>query len=644
MTESRKIRERIHAAAEHFDTIESAVLTTFNLSGPFFDNEVLPAVLGVQETSDVGRKLEVHEALETTACTVFYDPGVPVTLSGEYRYVAQPVPVPGRFFHPKIVAIGGRSVHRTRWVYLAVSSANLTLSGWGRNSEVFAETWIHTQKQQPCGALGKFLGWLNTPLTERGNEPDARGPEPTSTNDAVVRMQKILAAMPNRKRFRDKPDAPWSGALRARFYASPVHTDGLASFMRKGRKRSPTELAVFSPYWADVADQLARFDAKQTRLVAARRHDGSTLSLAKIQAENLPEDVNLQRNPAEVGKRFWHMKAYELRFQNRRRVAVGSCNCTAAGLSGAGGNIEAMLIFNCKQAVLPEGEAVELSQLADETENEEQTPTPASVCVVVAWDWKLKSYRWWLKHPSGQHDFQLLLPNGGDSRVSIEEGEGTFESDPPKPGAYFDLEYKTSLGEFATWRGYIVELNLNYSERTYGPSLTANDIIASWRGHDSARSLLRRKLDEQENAAAESATEKEGVFETLNLYEFYRSTRAVKLRLAEFEDRPSLQRNPLTKRADSVWAFAKLADTSENLPAVRFLILQELRGLMREYKHVVDDEYLVRMDGMLGSARDSLAEQLGGELARTSMFPHGRTPKAAELVSWFEIQLTKTED
>ena len=34
----------------------------------------------------------------------------------------------------------------------------------------------------------------------------------------------------------------------------------------------------------------------------------------------------------------------------------------------------------------------------------------------------------------------------------------------------------------AEWQGQIVELNLDYSSRTYGRRLTANEILESWRG------------------------------------------------------------------------------------------------------------------------------------------------------------------
>ena len=97
------------------------------------------------------------------------------------------MPIRGRFFHPKLVVIAGRSENRTTWVYLAVSSANLTLSGWGRNAESFGETWIHTRGQQAWTALDALFDWLGS--------HSSLGEKQGST-DAVARVRAALARMP----------------------------------------------------------------------------------------------------------------------------------------------------------------------------------------------------------------------------------------------------------------------------------------------------------------------------------------------------------------------------------------------------------------------------------------------------------------
>ena len=160
MSEPGTIRERIERASGFFEAREAVVLTTFNLSGQFLEDQAMPAILGVEGATAAARNAVLHGQLAETECTVFYDPTVRPGVSGKFRYVARPVPLRGRLFHPKLIIIAGRSEDGTPWVYLAVSSANLTLSGWGRNAESFGETWIHTRKQQAWGGLDGFLAWL----------------------------------------------------------------------------------------------------------------------------------------------------------------------------------------------------------------------------------------------------------------------------------------------------------------------------------------------------------------------------------------------------------------------------------------------------------------------------------------------------
>ncbi len=164
------IRERIERATGYFASREGAVLTTFNLNGQFLEEQALPAILGVEATTADAQHAGLHGQLAETACTVFYDPTVASGLSGKFRYMARPVPLRARLFHPKLVIIAGRSANGTTWVYLAVSSANLTLSGWGRNAESFGETWIHTRTQQAWRGLDRFLAWLQD-YANLGEEP-----------------------------------------------------------------------------------------------------------------------------------------------------------------------------------------------------------------------------------------------------------------------------------------------------------------------------------------------------------------------------------------------------------------------------------------------------------------------------------------
>jgi len=625
MSELGTVRERVERAAEYFHELEGVVLTTFNLSADFLEEHALPAILGVEAKATAARRAEVHQRLGVVPCTVFYDPTSPPRISGRYRYVARPVPIPGRFFHPKLVVLAGRAEDGTTWVYLAVSSANLTLSGWGRNAESFGETWIHTRRQQSWQALDDLLAWLvaHSPLGEK-----------QTGSDAVARVRSVLARMPSRKRLIDDGTEPWSGTLYADLYASVVHADGLPAFLLADRTRRPSEMWAYSPYWSDVAEQVAAFNAQRTVLVPALRMDGAALGLSKEQAEELGGRAEIRRNQDDVGARFWHMKAYWIRHGQTIRTAVGSCNFTNAGLTGGEGNVEAMLVFEASPDWLPDGREAASDELADGAQSEEEAPEPTPVAVVVAWDWRDHAWRWWLNAAPRQHDFVLHLP--GLAGFGIVSGTDSRPGTPPARGATFTVTYRSDQGPRA-WQGQVVELNLDHSSRTYGRPLTANEILDSWRGRAPTWDLGGgRGGGDPSDDEGDVEGEAPAAFDAVNLYDLYRSMRALRAKLTSLEQHPDIQRAYLVGRPDSVMALAFLADRDEEAPIVRYLVLRELCGVVAIRASLVDPELVERAQRMAAAARERTQARLVEEL-------RGDVEKAGRVLDWFEQALTRMD-
>lgn len=625
MSKLGTVRERIERATEYFHELQGVVLTTFNLSSAFLEEQVLPTVLGVEAKAAAARSAEVHQRLAVTPCTVFYDPTSPPRVSGRYRYAARPVPVRGRFFHPKLVVLAGHSEDEATWVYLAVSSANLTLSGWGRNAESFGETWIHTKRQQSWQALDDLLGWLadHGPLGEE-----------QSDSDAVARIRSALARMPTRNRFIDDGTHPWSGTLYADLYASVVHARGLPAFLQGGRRRRPSAVWAYSPYWSEVAEQVAAFDARRTVVVPALRRDGAALGLSQEQAAELGDGTEVRRNEDDVGDRFWHMKAYWIQHGTTMRTAVGSCNCTHAGLSGADGNVEAMLVFDASPDWLPDGREVEPGELADESLPEEEAPQPTPVSIVVAWDWRGHTWRWWLDAGPRQRDFVLHLP--GLAAFRIEPGTHSRLGKPPTRGATFTVSYRSDRGE-REWQGQVVELNLDHSSRTYGRPLTAGEILESWRGRAPTWDLGGGggggdPSDDGDDVESDAPA----AFDAVNLYDLYRSMRALRAKLTGLGEHPAIQRAYLVGRPDSVMALAHLADQDEEAPIVRYLVLRELCGVVETWAHLLDDDLAERARRMAAQARERTHVQLVEEL-------RGDVQKADRVLDWFEQALSRLD-
>ena len=621
MNELCTVRVRVERASQYFREMDGVILTTFNLNGDFLEDNALPTVLGVEATTTAGRRAELHQRLGTTPCTVFYDPTTRPKVSGLYRYVARPVPVRGRFFHPKLVIIAGRSEDGRRWVYLAVSSANLTLSGWGRNAESFGETWIHTPRQQSWMALDCLLCWLDSQSSLK---------EKKSTADAVARVRAALSRMPWRRRLSDNGTEPWSGTLHADLYVSVVHTDGFAAFLRGNRARPPSELWAYSPYWSDVAEQVSRFDADKTVLVPALRTDGRALGLSQEQAEKLDDRIEILRNERDAGNRFWHMKAYWILQGRRIRTAVGSCNFTYAGLSGGEGNVEAMLVLDDEPEWLPEGEEIEDYDLAEEPESEEEMPEPTTVAIVVAWDWRANAWRWWLEAGPRQRSFKLCVPGLPSFRIRV--GVGKKSGSPPPRGAAFTVYYRAGQ-EQTEWQGQIVELNLDYSSRIYGRALTANEILESWRGRAPTWGLGGSgEAGESDDDHDDLDSDTPAAFDAVNLFDFYRSMDALRRMLRALEEDQEKQRGYLVGRPDSAMALAHLADRDEEAPIVRFLVLRELHEVASTWARVLDKALVGRIGHMTRTARDRTHAQLRQEL-------DGDEEKAGRMLDWFESKL-----
>ena len=620
MSDVGTIRERVQRAVAFFHRQEGVVLTTFNLNGAFLEEQVVPIVLGVEAKTVAARRVETHQRLGATPCSVYYDPTAPPRLSGRYRFVARPVPVRGRFFHPKLVVIAGRSREGSTWVYLAASSANLSLSGWGRNAESFGETWIHTRRQQTWGAVDGFLAML------QGYAPLGDAPAET---DAVSRVRAALARMPD--------ESPRRGE--GRLYTSETHPDGLASFLRDGGdagdgSNGVEEVRVYSPYWSDVAEQAAAFGAARTVLVPALRVDGASLGLARAQAEALPESVEVRRNPEDVGTRFWHMKLYRVLMEETAYTVVGSCNFTRAGLVGRGGNVEAALVFEADPEWLPAGDLADEAELAGAPVPEEEVPTPAPVVIVVAYDWRSRTWRWWLEAGPGQGGFALSLP--GLEPVSVDPGSRELAGPAPPRGATFTVTYE-ERGVSRSWEGQVVELNLDHSARVYGRPLTANEILDSWRGRAPTWDLGGGQgAGEGEEEVDDVERDVPAAFDAVNLYGLYRSMRALRRKLGDLDRHPEAQRALLVGRPDSVMALAHLADRDGEAPVVRYLVLRELYGVLNDWAELLDTDLLRRAEEMAAQARGRTRALLDAELGADG-------PTADAMLDWFEARLAMAD-
>ena len=187
--------------------------------------------------------------------------------------------------------------------------------------------------------------------------------------------------------------------------------------------------------------------------------------------------------------------------------------------------------------------------------------------------------------------------------------------------------------EDAEWQGQIVELNLDYSSRTYGRPLTANEILESWRGRAPTWDLGGGGGDgDPGDDRDDLEVDTPAAFDAVNLFDFFRSMSALRRKLTTLEEDQDIQRGYLVGRPDSVMTLAHLADRDEEAPIVRFLVLREMRDVVSTWASVLDEELVGRVEQVTTAARDRT-------LARLQQDLDGDDEKADRMLDWFETEL-----
>lgn len=615
------VRERVLEASTSLLSIDSVVLTTFSFGAAFVEEHALPAVLGLDGPATPARRQAVHHALAETPVTVTFDATTGAAPTGRYRYLAIPVPVVARLFHPKTILISGRGIQGERRVWLGVGSANLTMSGWGRNAESFGGVWLRSQQQQATGAATAFVAWLVT----------TTGIGDVDSSEALARTLAALEELPDSAEGAGREPAVPAAEGEPRLYVSTVHTDGFARFVRDISAGST--MRVLSPYWSELPSSIEQFGAAGVELVPALRRDIQGVNLARAQTTGLSPAARLLRNRRDDGGRFWHAKAYEFRPPagtpgSYVTSAVGSCNFSGPGLRGGSGNVEVMLVRQGVSAGLPsddEMSPLDVDELPELLPEQDETPAPLTVAAVVIWDWAARGYKWLIDDGVGDRHYELHLP--GDSQAAVIRGRGSCEGAPPSQGDQFRLNWPPDGEQF----GSIVEVNLHLSPRTYGRRLRASEILDSWRGRPVYVGGDGDTLDDAEqsgDAGTHDGGEQELPFDAFDLYEFYRSLRRLEAAVGEQTGRPSVQQALLVTRPDSVWAMAQLTAESDAPAPLRFMVLSELAQVAGRHPAAVGKEARDRLDAMSTVARDETIETLASEV--------GSVGQATEMVAWFE--------
>ncbi|WEE75758.1 hypothetical protein LZ683_16500 [Comamonas testosteroni] len=631
------LRERLSGVADGFATLEVALFTSFNFHADFFEQNVLSALFGVEVgVTRAAREQLVHRGLRHTQVGVFYDPSAAKPGAKSFRYTAYPVFVPGRLFHPKLILLFGRDHGGVAWIYIAAMSANLSLSGWGRNCEGFADTWVHARSEQPAQVVRELLTWLR--------ENSVRG----GRRDPLARAITWGDELQDRRSRADPEGNGWRDKIQTRLYFAPSH-DSLWQFLRT-QYGAISNVRAASPYWGGaeaIAKELAGVPLCLT--AAHRPPQMAVVGIGQATVNVLMPDVSKRPEALSAWKndkaRFRHLKLYEVATARAGVVTgIGSCNFTVAGQfwkSGArkpDGNVEAMLFdtTTCDWdtqplalAGLPEADA-------------DDSPQPWPFHVAVEYDWKARCHAWHTEGELGAATVTLNLHDGGtvlrlsDSAASGKRQDSRFSH------RFTVTRVDPVDGEAEVFEGIVSETNLDDSTQIYGTPLTIEEILDSWKSGADAEPLRRHPSGEDEDDDTEDdtatqdadATAETQPFDSFALYQSLRKLRAKLDATADSSLRETV--DWLVGRSDSVLALARAFSDGRHSPSAAWIVLSECEAILRPAaRHAQVVAGLKAVREALARTRPLVIAQVREQLAQR----HIRVDYAESMLDWYQRQM-----
>lgn len=304
-----------------------ALFLAFDASPPFFDHEVLPAILN-ERLTDV---TILVDALALNASSI--DAGS-TRKAGIFYRINGVRPNGGGKFHPKLVLL----MHEDG-VHALIGSANLTWTGWCRNIEVMDVLSFGPKGTAPAEAAVALAAFLETlPHVLRGLGEDA---------NVLVSSQEALLAAAERTPPND------AGGLNACDVLSNVSAPLISQIEDRVTPLSITRVTVVSPFYDPTNIALARL---------AATYKGAPLSVIKdgLRADDfdgrsflrLGKQHQLRETSFEEEPRPLHAKCVLLEGPDDDWLVSGSANLTTpAWLHAAkdGGNVELVTLRRARR-------------------------------------------------------------------------------------------------------------------------------------------------------------------------------------------------------------------------------------------------------------------------------------------------------
>ncbi len=594
------VRAALHKIADDLDHIDALIFTTFGLSVPFFEDNVLGPL--ANEKFKLSTLNEIHAAStygEKHNLAVFYDGHATTAIDKRATFDTFPVFLDSGAFHPKVAVVFGRA-NQEPVVRLLVGSANLTLSGWAKNREVVAVSEVdHSDVAQP---LSMLLEWLFESQRSRADALRERYADLLGHLGSIGSIGSVGSGSGS------------SNSTRRRLLVSiPSRTESLMSTLADARAKS---MLIASPYFGPRAHAYFRKNLGDIdlRLVPAV-DDSERLPLLQSDVEEFWDDANAQLGRLDTlddeAERFDHFKliAWE------DTVVVGSHNATEAALGSSDGsghrNVEVSLAMAGSYSSLgydsyeemPAGQPNELELLDDQP----QRQLPCRIDVTA--DWQKRVYI--LEAARALPGYELRLP-GIERRVPVEEQvEVPFSRQTDielLDRRWFEVFRLEADGPRRIYRGYINEVHWRgYRREAVMESLTA--CLDAWvqgtADDDAYNPDFMRPLSEQLRLDREERLEpaqldagSDDVFE--NYFRLFRATRSFWERFEEtldaengepdFEGAARLLHSAPGSLKRVIELVEERTQNEENPWSVyRFVLIHEVARLIRQARVALDE-------------------------------------------------------
>ncbi|WP_437891440.1 hypothetical protein [Phytobacter sp. V91] len=520
-------------------------LTTFNLDIAFVETWVLPAVLGMDPP--VSRM--DYEVLQRTLTAsgidfrIYCDPRM-VAKDKPKRTSVEVWPVSIRqlaqgdaphadyldpqrsLFHPKVFYLEDDE----KKIVIGAGSANLTLSGWGRNQEAVDFRCLATNEQYQ--QVKQFFINIDTTLDDD-------------------------EFFPVRRKFIGQ-DSDWS-------FIHSLDGQTLLEALEKGEALKT--LSVCSPY---LADDMAGFIAsllepeQQLELVPDRVAGRFIRTRWQPELQTLLDEGRLTLChplvPRDERALMTHAKLWLGQTNKSKRLAVGSWNFTPSGcasLDDKGWNVEAGIVHSVARSTTvcgPVWSEVKDSDFASDELLEEEALNVAELPLCdlsVIFDWRRSEYQLYgnLSNRKVKANYALILPGISGSCELVWKQNGELKSPLTLPLRKSDVLLNNPFFTLRTagksdWQGMIIETNAEDRRALSFASL--DDLLNSYLlgdDPDNSDRLMLRGSAAQDQTQGEGDIPPERQFEPTSYFRLFQAMECRRDLLNAEEDLDQLYRH-----------------------------------------------------------------------------------------------------